>query len=81
MNDEKVFPEAAWLGEVGATAGGLSKREYFAAMAMQGIFSNSGMVKAIGQRCKVEDREPEEFIADAAVLAADGLLQKLEEKK
>ena len=49
---------------------GMSKREYFAAMAMQGLMSNLAEIRREGFR----DEEIEEF----AVMRADALLKRLE---
>lgn len=50
---------------------GLSKREYIAALAMQGLLSNLADIRKEG----FKDHEIEEF----AVMRADALLQRLEE--
>ena len=51
--------------------GGLTKREYFAAMAMQGMLSNN----------KIIDTDNWEWIAENAVKQADELLKQLENGK
>lgn len=47
--------------------GGLTKREYFAAMAMQGIVSNHTML----------DSDNWEWLAKSSVIAADALIKEL----
>ena len=54
---------------------GLTKREHFAAMAMQGLLSNPNLVHYSGTDDKA-DR-----VRDMAVNYADGLLKALEESK
>jgi len=49
--------------------GGLTKREYFAAMAMQGILANANW-----QKSQINDPER---LGQAAVLYADGLVNGL----
>ena len=50
---------------------GLSKREYFAAMAIQGLLSNSSIIH-IHQKGAID------WISEHAVLQADSLLNQLE---
>lgn len=50
---------------------GLTKREYFAAMAMQGIVSNRGMI----------DTDNWEWLAENSVKAADALITALNQTK
>lgn len=50
---------------------GLSKREYFAAMAMQGIISNHGMI----------DSTNWDWLSEQSVNAADALMNALNETK
>ena len=53
---------------------GISKREYFAAMAMQGIASSmTGHLK--------QEQDTEKFIAKVSVKYADALLAELEKPK
>lgn len=54
---------------------GLTKREYFAGLAMQGMLLNGGMM-INGQKCFALDT-----IAKLAIQQADELLQQLENKK
>ena len=52
---------------------GLTKREYFAAMAIKGILSNPHLV--------AEYENSTELIADAATLQADRLIESLNKEK
>lgn len=49
---------------------GLTKREYFAGLAMQGILANSGL-----------NNIKEENVAEISVLCADKILEELENTK
>ena len=54
--------------------GGLTKREYFAGLAMQGMLANpNGVMTKIGNWM----RSPEQF-AEMSILCADELLKQLE---
>lgn len=53
---------------------GLSKREYFAAMAMQGLLSNSHVIQ-IHQKSAID------WIAEHSILQADALLDQLEKEE
>ena len=55
--------------EYGATEGGLSKREHFASIAMQGILAN--------KQYEAPRRNKIEGMAEDAVHAADALLEEL----
>jgi hypothetical protein len=39
MDNNNVFPETNTMGEVGHTGGGLTKREFYAALILQAIVS------------------------------------------
>ena len=58
---------------------GLTKREYFAAMAMQGLCSDSAVIKAIHEEAKNRDTMPEQIISASSIRVADALLAALEE--
>ena len=49
---------------------GLTKREHFAAMAMQGILANRGMIDQ-------PDRASVKWVAERAIASADALLRAL----
>ncbi len=73
-NSGSAFPES-YIGTDmphEGIGGGLTKRELFAAMAMQGLLSNLASIRREGFR----DREIEEF----AVIRADALIAALEAK-
>ncbi|HNC40313.1 MAG TPA: hypothetical protein PK522_00865 [Nitrosomonas sp.] len=60
-------------------APGLTKREYFAAMAMQGLNANGELVKALAIKGDVD--YPGEFIATMACNSADALIDELNKEK
>lgn len=55
---------------------GLTKREYFAAMAMQGFITNSQILDECGYR----DLDPQEACAQIAIKQADALIAELEKQ-
>jgi len=57
--------------------GGLSKREYFAGLAMQGMVSNMECVQA---GCP-EGKRLGDYISEQSLLMADALLAELEKAK
>lgn len=57
--------------------GGLNKREYFAAMAMQGLLSNS-FYAAEYAKAPIGAKPSEEAVALQAVIQADAILKQLE---
>lgn len=59
-------------------ASGMTIREMFAAMAMQGLLTDSGLKKAVYELAKGEGQSPEQYISDMAVEHADALLAALE---
>ena len=63
--DHKVADEFAWTA-------GLTKREHFAAMAMQGLLSNPALVDTMNESI---DR----WVSVQATAQADALLSRLEE--
>lgn len=67
--------------EQGPGSSGLTKREYFAAMAMQGLMSNpttSGFVMKARNGGKFPGKNSDEIIAELSVEVADFLLATLE---
>lgn len=58
----------------GHPEGGLTKREYFAAKALQGILASSKPISLRGEPLKTEENH-----AEAAVIYADALLSALAE--
>ena len=71
--DGRLFSTNGGYLEQAPVAMGLTKREHFAAMAMQGLLSNPNLVHYSGTDDKA-DR-----MRDMAVNYADGLLKALEE--
>ena len=57
--------------------GGLTKREYFAAAAMQGILANKAMVKKINDYADTQDEDINELLGEVATEFADGLIEAL----
>ena len=73
---EAAFPYCVWNGDDHAGhINGLTKREYFAAKAMEGMLANPTGKVNYGYKGKHEDA-----IAEAAVVLADALLAALESK-
>lgn len=63
--------QAAYNGLHSSTSLGLTKREYFAGLAMQAIIPNWNLMKGVERGA----------VADIAVEMADSLLRQLENKK
>ena len=82
--NEPAFPHSKrnWTGDdkngqyESIADGGLTKREYFAAMAMQGVIQNP----AAGYG-PADKRAGAIIIAEAAVMMADALIAELEKTK
>lgn len=80
-NDPAAFPTMGWEQEQPSrnwrpvVNGGLTKRELFAAMAMQGLASNGDAMQAMAKKGILEW----DIVADA-VRMADSLLAELEKK-
>jgi len=51
---------------------GLTKREYFASLAMQGMLSNSSLVKSINTRDGIE------ILSETSLIFADEILKQLD---
>lgn len=62
-------------------ATGLTKREHFASMAMQGILAglhgSKEVMKAFSKKCDEEKEEPVDYIANMSIEYADALIQAL----
>lgn len=78
MKNEPAFPTVNYEGPgdgygtcIMTVTGGLTKRQYFAGLAMQGIVMS-------GLNCEMETRFSEESVAQAAVEYADALIIELE---
>lgn len=64
------------------TTNGLTKREYFAAMAMQGLLSNSEYLKQLSHNTKtIPSFDSNTICAMEAIDMADELLKQLEQTK
>lgn len=62
----------------GAMIRGLSKLELIAAMAMQGILSNSWLNKAVDHTAKCERLSPADIVCAMSITHANALLAALE---
>ena len=69
MSDEKVFPQSDYTPAGYKYNGGLTKRELFAAMAMQGLLAHSCQ--------QAPNIEKEGDVASKSVLCADALIRAL----
>lgn len=79
-NNTLVFPNMVeGNGKNLHADGGLTKRELFAAMAMQGIVSKVPYLTQTVAESKIEKRA--EIIARGAIMYADSLIAELEKKK
>lgn len=58
------------------STGGLTKREYFAAMAMHGMLANSEIIKIMTD-AKIHPDRQAEFLSVAAIEQGDELLKQL----
>ena len=63
------------------SAGGLSKRELFAGMAMQGLLANGDFLKAVEAVAAKRGMNDADAVAKAARGFADALLAELEKKR
>lgn len=63
------------------TQGGMTKRELFAAMAMQGMMANGELAKVMKSTADGAGVRIDDMYAIMAVGQADALLRKLEEAK
>lgn len=70
MKNEPAYP---FVSEDGYPHVGLTKREYFAGLAMQGLLSNSSVIK--------DNNGKLDNYGKAAVELADALLEALNESK
>ena len=67
-----VVPEEHWDRSLSAPATGLTKREHFAGLALQGFLANNEAVQS------TEGERMVDFIATCSVAYADALLAKLD---
>jgi len=59
--------------------GGLTKREYFAAAALQGMLSNGDLSDVFNENNTPAEEVPK-LVAECSIEIADALIEKLEEK-
>lgn len=80
-NDAAFVPE--WqTGTQGMAHYPLTKREYFAATAMQGLTSNAKIVEAMATiSTKYKDWPPEQLVAAFATEYADALIEALNKEQ
>ncbi len=82
-NEEKIsneqtkyaFPQMTKLGSIEISSMGMSKRELFAAMAMQGFLSSASQILGIAE---LSDEQAADALGRACVMAADAPLEALE---
>lgn len=76
--NDTAFPEdVSGTREYTDIKGGLTKREYFATMAMQGIMSNGVLSKFLGQEAELSGRLIEHTVAILSKRCADALINEL----
>lgn len=86
MKDEPAFPTADKIrehlslgkAETVTARGGLTKREYFASAAMQGVLADSHIMNLIRNDAEPGMEDTADFVAGLAVEYADALIAKLE---
>lgn len=61
--------------------GGLTKREYFAAMAMQGICANASFLSALNDTANNNNTHTEKLVAFSSVEVADALIAELNKEE
>lgn len=76
MSKDCVFPQSNSVGDIVSSTGGISKREYFAAMAMQGYIA--GIVGCTDGLDGGALHLSEEEAARESVAYSDALLKELE---
>ena len=81
MENESVFPTMKDSDAHCGPSGGITKREYFAAMAMQGMLANEPLTKGFASKAAETDMNTGIFVAAAAILMADSLMAALAEGK
>lgn len=77
--DESAFPVATHdtEGRTGVIEYGLTKREYFAAMAMQGLMTKDYIKLNLSEQNVYDGWQSVEMVAKLSVLMADALLSAL----
>jgi hypothetical protein len=79
--DEDAFP-TAYVNVDGESfkSDGLTIREHFAAMAMQGFLSDSAVLENLNTLSEKDGRDPDDLIAIMAIRQADALIEALEKR-
>lgn len=85
MRDDMAFPQMKKMGDVKQETGGLTKREYFAGLAMMNLQNvlhrKSGESALESYRALLGKQDTETVIAKLAVDQADALIVELEKTK
>ena len=83
-----AYPNKSQNRQIGITDfyGGLTKREYFAALAMQGMWANESSIVAMAKAAINEDLtqtsvKGTEMLAKLSIAAADALIAELNKEK
>lgn len=87
--NEPAFPGVVDLEDTAGDTfqrayGGLTKREYFAGLAMLGIlssFQNTNILQSVVTQSEKEGKTPEVGLSEMAIRQADTLLAELEKEK
>lgn len=82
IKESQAFPSDVDINEIGTANFGLSKREYFAGLAMQGILSNQTAINALTDITSDTSREDSgKKLSKVALLFADALLLELSKER
>jgi|WetSurMetagenome_2_1015567.scaffolds.fasta_scaffold839701_2 hypothetical protein len=84
MKTEKNDPVTTYKNGDGGSCVGLTKREYFAALAMQAVYqavNNEAATIRVRDQCSLEGISIETFYAEMAVETADALIIALNKEK
>lgn len=80
-SNESAYPRGDSMTTAGrAEHPGLTKREYFAGIALQGIISNHIAMEAIAREYKGNAVKGHEYLTKESIRIADELLKQLGEK-
>ncbi len=80
LADPEVWEDPSDPSKGTTAATGLTKREHFAAMAMQGMMANEDALRRMAEGANEEMVGPNYLMASACVTIADALLAELEQK-
>lgn len=75
-----AMPHLMKVGDTAKSEGGLTKREYFAGLAMQAMLSNEAALRRFDKWADENLVDPEVLIADAAIQTSDALLAELDKE-